>query len=443
MLEIIFSKYRKFSRSLINAIFLKKINLTKNNYKNNKSLFVINQFANTPDLPGHTRQYEISKFLVENGWKVNLYSSDFNLSKRRFTKLKNIQFLKQTNVNGICWHWIRVFPYKKNNWRRYFNIISFCILCSLVLITQLFIKNIRGDNKGIILASSPQLPVAFLSLIIAKFFRMKFVVEIRDLWPQIFIDNSNVNKESLFIKILIKLESFVYRHSAKVIVLSQGSFDYVKKRGAKKVICLPNGPNLEQFKYFKLPKETNSFNRKRPFKILYAGAHGEANDLINIVKTAELMKYLPILFVFLGDGPEKKVLIKEAKSLNNILFLDPISKSDMPEMIASSDAFLISLKDIPLFKYGVSPNKLYDAYAIGRPIISSVGGFINKEIEINKVGVTAPPGSPKDLAETIKNLYLMPRKERERMSKEARLLAENIYSRKIINLKYIDLLNQL
>ena len=45
-------------------------------------LWIINQFANTPDLPGHTRQYEIAISLSKNNWKIKLFSSDFNLSKK-------------------------------------------------------------------------------------------------------------------------------------------------------------------------------------------------------------------------------------------------------------------------------------------------------------------------------------------------------------------------
>ena len=78
----------------LNRLKKNKNGFYKKKYNIKKTLFVVNQFANTPDLPGHTRQYEVSKFLVKNGWKINIYSSDFNLSKRKFTKLKNIQIFE-------------------------------------------------------------------------------------------------------------------------------------------------------------------------------------------------------------------------------------------------------------------------------------------------------------------------------------------------------------
>ena len=75
-------------------------------------------------------------------------------------------------------------------------------------------------------------------------------------------------------------------------------------------------------------------------------------------------------------------------------------------LIKSLFLFVYSDKKVPLFKYGVSPNKLYDAYAVGRPVISSVGGLINREIENYRIGVTAPPNSPKKLSESIIDLYM-------------------------------------
>ena len=37
-------------------------------------LWLINQFANTPDLPGHTRQYEVAAGLTKSGWKIHVFS---------------------------------------------------------------------------------------------------------------------------------------------------------------------------------------------------------------------------------------------------------------------------------------------------------------------------------------------------------------------------------
>ena len=163
--------------------------------------------------------------------------------------------------------------------------------------------------------------------------------------------------------------------------------------------------------------------------------------MIKVVEAAELLKTHPIKFVLIGDGPTKKILLKKSAHLKNIIFISPKPKKDMPSIIANSDAMLLTLKDIPLFKYGVSPNKLYDSYAIGRPVINNVGGIIAKEISENKIGINAIPEDSKSLSESVLYLMSLTRKEREEMSKRARSLAEKKYSRSIINKKYNKILN--
>ena len=76
-------------------------------------LWLVNQYANTPDMPGHTRHYEITNGLIKYGWEVEIFASDFNLSQRSFKKLKNSQLIYSELLKGNLWHWMRVFPYKK------------------------------------------------------------------------------------------------------------------------------------------------------------------------------------------------------------------------------------------------------------------------------------------------------------------------------------------
>ena len=104
----------------------------------------------------------------------------------------------------------------------------------------------------------------------------------------------------------------------------------------------------------------------------------------------------------------------------------------------SMDAILLSLDKNPLFRFGVSPNKLYDAYAVGRPIIATVPGMINKEIIDHNIGVTCEARNPEELALAIVKLMNKKRIEREKMSFSARKLAEKTYSR----IKIIESLNE-
>ncbi len=402
-------------------------------------IWLVNQFANTPDMAGHTRQYEISKYLVQKNWKVELFASDFNLSERKFKKLTKNQFIKIEKINGIDWHWLKVVGYKKNNIKRIINLVSFCFSLSIVFLIKLIIYR---KEVSVIYASSPQLPAAFVALVFSKLFRIPFFFEVRDLWPQVLIDQKGVDYENILIKVLKILEKKLYQYSDEIIVLSKNSINYIKERGGSNISWLPNGPELKYFNFTELPYEGNGFSSKRPFRIVYTGAHGESNDLNNVINAAELIQELPILFIFLGDGPEKKKLMRKSRKLKNIKFLDPIPKNEIPSFIKISDAVLISLGNILVFKYGISPNKLYDAYAIGRPVITTIEGAINDEVENYNLGVTCKGGNPELLAQSIKKLFNLTREKRSKMGERGRKLAENIYSREIINKKLNILLKK-
>ena len=200
------------------------------------------------------------------------------------------------------------------------------------------------------------------------------------MWPQVLID-SDENFNFLIIKFLSIMEKLLYIFSYLIIVLTKGSIKYIEKKGGKNIIYLPNGPDLDKFTYKDLPHETKSFNNKRKFLLLYCGAHGKVNGLMNVIKAAELIKDHKIEIHLIGDGPEKINLINASKKIKNVKFFDPIPKNQMPNLLAKYDAVLLSLSKVTLFRYGVSPNKLYDAYAVGRPVIATVPGEINKEIK--------------------------------------------------------------
>ena len=94
--------------------------------KKNKIIWIVNQFANTPDMPGGTRHFEIASFLAKKGFKVEIFASDFNLSKRKSLKLKNAKLFSVEKIKGIKIHWLKTISYRKNDWKRYLNLLSFC-----------------------------------------------------------------------------------------------------------------------------------------------------------------------------------------------------------------------------------------------------------------------------------------------------------------------------
>jgi glycosyltransferase involved in cell wall biosynthesis len=401
-------------------------------------LWLINQFANTPDLPGHTRQYEVAAGLGRLGWRVGVFASDFNLTQRRYRRLRFPSLCTSERPAGIRWTWLWVSPYRQNNWKRQLNMLSFCLHLLLRLTPGALLGRLSGRAPDVILASSPQLPAALTCLWIARLSGIPFVLEVRDLWPQVLIDQGGQTPDNPMVRLLGWMERQLYTHAHTVVVLAQGAERYVRERGARRTAWLPNGPDLELFSPQPLPPDQATFT------VLYAGAHGDANALENVIEAVRLLEHCnsPVRFQFIGDGPEKQALMQLAAGLKTIAFNDPVPKAEIPARMAQADAILLSLRDVPLFRYGVSPNKLYDAYAIGRPVITTVAGSINAEVETHRLGVTAEPSDPQALADAILSLAQTPRAEREAMAARAIQLAHSTYSRQRINAEYNRLLRE-
>ena len=216
-------------------------------------LWLINQFANTPELPGHTRQFEVAAGLVCKGWQVEMFASDFNLTQRQYRRLRFPRLWSTEHPAGIRWTWLWVSPYRRNNWKRQLNMLSFCLHLLLRLGPAAALGRLMGRAPDVILASSPQLPAAFTCLWIARLTRIPFVLEVRDLWPQVLIDQGGKSAKSSMVRLLAWMERQLYRHASTVVVLAKGAEPFVSDRGARQTAWLPNGPDLDLFTPRPLP----------------------------------------------------------------------------------------------------------------------------------------------------------------------------------------------
>ncbi len=258
-------------------------------------------------------------------------------------------------------------------------------------------------------------------------------MEVRDLWPQTLID-MGVPKWNPFVIILGLLERFLYKRAKKIITLLPKAHEYIENLSipAEKIIWIPNGVDLEKFP----PLGKDSLNSgtelsSDEFVITYTGAIGKANNLDVAIEAAKILRrdYPNIKFLFVGDGPEKVRLLEVVKEgkINNVEFRLPVAKNKIIEIILKSDALFFHLQDSPVFKYGISSNKLFDYLASGKPIIFS-SNSINNPVEEAGAGITVPPDDPQALAEAIIKLYKMPEEERVKMGMNGRKYVEKYHS---------------
>ncbi|HGJ64142.1 TPA: glycosyltransferase WbuB [bacterium] len=403
-----------------------------------KSIWILNHYAVTPDMPGGSRHYDLGKELVSKGYDVTIFASSFHYSKHEELKLSGKESFKVEYVNGVRFLWIKTMKYNGNNWRRIINMLSYSFRSYFVGRKA---KKLNITQPDVIIGSSVHLFAVLSAYYLAKYHKARFLMEVRDLWPQTLVDMGALSEKSIFTKAMYALEKFLYKRAEKIITLLPSASDYITKLGVSddKIVWIPNGVDLSKFNGdYKSKTKTD-----QKFRILYLGAHGQANALDVLIDAARNIQddgYSEIQFELVGDGAEKQRLIERAKQLdiNNISFKNPIPKSDVPIYLTKFDAFLHILLDAELFtKYGISSNKIFDYLAAGKPIIMSCNPG-NNIIDEAKCGILVPPNDPQALANSVIKLYKMDTNERAIMGKNGRKYVEKYHDIKILAQKLID-----
>jgi glycosyltransferase involved in cell wall biosynthesis len=192
---------------------------------------------------------------------------------------------------------------------------------------------------------------------------------------------------------------------------------------------IPNGIDPEEWNSSNPPAAVPDEHREAlrtlqktgSFLIGYAGSHGVANSLHTAVGAASLLRDKPVCFVLVGEGPEKESLQHQARQqeLSNIVFLPPVPKASVPSLLASFDALYIGWQRQPLYRFGISPNKLLDYMMAGKPVIHAVEAG-NDLVAESGCGISIAPENPKALAEAALRIMTWKPSERDQAGRRGR-----------------------
>ena len=286
---------------------------------------------------------------------------------------------------------VRTFIYPTANKgfiKRVFSFFSFTI--SSILLGTRAVK-----KQEILIATSPPFSIGIAGYIISRLKRIPYIFEVRDIWPASIVQLGQIKNKSV-IKILEKIELFLYRHASRVVSVTDSYVKDFVSRGVdpQKIEVIKNGVDLE---FFKPAYQKNILIRELDLEgkeiISYVGTHGLSHALVKVLDTAnELKQNKRIHFLFVGDGAEKESLKKYANDLrlDNVTFLESVSKDQLTAYYGLSHIMLVPLKRLPLFKT-VLPSKIFEIMAVGKPIITTVDGECKKLIEDAEAGIFAEP----------------------------------------------------
>jgi glycosyltransferase involved in cell wall biosynthesis len=391
----------------------------------------LNHYAGSLQHGMEFRPFYLSREWIRDGHDVTIVAASYSHLRQQNPRV--LESWTEESVDGLRYIWLRTPAYHGNGLARVRNIASFTK--SLCVHGRRLAAQFAPD---VVIASSTYPFDIFPARSIATAKGAKLIYELHDLWPLSPMELGHMNRWHPFIIATQFAEDYVCRHSDVVVSLLPNAYLHLETRGLArgKFVHIPNGVALEdqvEAAAAVLPAEhqvlLDELRLAGAFVLLYAGAHGLLNNLHIALEAADRLRNELISFVFVGQGPERSMLQHRAQalSLKNVYFLPPVAKSAVPSLLAGADALFLSFSPQPLFRFGISPNKLMDYMLAAKPIVAAMAAG-NNPVEEHNCGITVAPDDPIALARAICKLRALPASERAAMGERARRAVELTYS---------------
>jgi glycosyltransferase involved in cell wall biosynthesis len=400
-----------------------------------KQVWLLNHYAEEPSGGWSTRHFHLAEHLSTYGWKATVIAASVDHSTGR-QRLAVGESTRLDTIKGVPFLWVNTPICAGNGVGRVKNMLAFTF--------RVLLRNTTSSlsKPDIIVGSSVHPFAAVAGALLAGRYRVPFVFEVRDLWPQTLIDMGRLKEKSLVTWALRKLELWLYRRAAKTIVLLPQAWKYIVPLGIPqdRIVWIPNGVDISLF------PEPLAAQPAGKFTLMYFGSHGGANGLDKVLRAMRELQCMPsaghICLRLIGDGPLKPKLVEMAHELGlrNVSFETPVSKNQIPDLATQADAFVFTLTDTPVFGYGISSNKLFDFMAAGKPIIFSCNASNNPVAEA-KAGLTVPPGQPEALANAIFQVAALSTEARHVMGKAGRAYVEQNHRFDLLAKRFADTLD--
>jgi glycosyltransferase involved in cell wall biosynthesis len=386
------------------------------------NIVVINHYAGSLSHGMEFRPYLLAREWQRLGHGVTIIAASES-HVRTVTPAVNGSVTEEV-VDGIPYWWVKTPPYNGNGIPRTLNMFAF--VRWLYVHAGRMASRLRPD---VVIASSTYPLDVVPCQRLAQRCGAKLVYEVHDLWPLSPIELGGMSPRHPFIRLMQWAEDFAYAKSDHVVSMLPNALGHMTSRGmqAEKFAYVPNGIDVEEWEgpAAALPDEHAEVIARLKaggrFTIGYAGAHGLANALDTVLDAAQMLSDSNVTFVLVGQGPDKARLQERAHSLHldNVEFLPPIPKQAIPSFLAEMDTLFIGLRQTPIFRFGISPNKLMDYMMAAKPVIMAIEAG-NDLVAESGCGVSIAPESPACLAKEALELARKSPAERLEMGSRGR-----------------------
>jgi glycosyltransferase involved in cell wall biosynthesis len=378
---------------------------------------MINQYAGSPRHGMEYRHYHLARALTEQGHTAVIVSGT---RSHLFTCPPQVRarFTREV-IDAINYCWVRVPDYERAvSAGRVRNMMAFALRLARLPVGRL-------PAPDAILVSSPSLFPLPVAARWARRFGARLVFEVRDIWPLTLRELGGLSARHPLVALMQPLEDFGYRRADAVVSVLPAAEAHMVSRGMdhRKFHYIPNGIDLAHDGAGPADPRVRAAIRPGRFTVGFVGTLGRANVLETLIDAARLLDPDEAQVVVVGQGPERDELAARATGLRNVAFTGPIPKDRLAGTIALFDACYVGYRRSPLYRFGVSPNKLYEYMAAGRPVLFAADAA-NHPVSDADCGRTVVPEDPAALAAAIRSLAAAGEQERGRLGANGRAYVE-------------------
>lgn len=403
-------------------------------------IWLINHYAVPPKYYPLARQTYFAKHLMAMGHEVTIFAastvhnSDMNL-------ITDNSPWREETVDGVHYVYIKCKGYHGSGLKRVYNICEFA--WKLPGVCKRFKK-----PDAIVATSMPPTSCA-VGIHLARKFGCKGIAEIADLWPESIIAYDIAGPHNPVVILLRWLEKWIYKKADAIVFTMEAAYDYIKEQGwekavpKSKVFYINNGIDLESFVYNKdnYRIEDKDLENSDYFKVVYTGSIRKVNNLGLLLDAAKLVKPPEIKFLIWGDGDELQYLKQRVvdEDIKNVVFKGRVEKKYIPYIVSKANLNIAHNTPSPLFRFGISFNKLFDYLAAGKPVLSDFPCAHNPSVVYN-AGVDVPEPSAEKIASAVESFTTMDSAKYEEYCKNASLTAQS-YDFKELTKKLFNIIN--
>jgi glycosyltransferase involved in cell wall biosynthesis len=406
-------------------------------------VLILNQYALPSGEAGITRHGDIGAELVARGHKVTVIASDYDYFSREPTRRGAGG--KATRHRGVKFAWLGTGAYVANDRRRMLSMGRYGMAASWAGLRE-------RPARAVVSGASPQPLAPLAASMVARRRRVPWIFEARDIWPSALVDLGAIARNGMTHRILVRLERHLYATATAVVSVPPRGALRLAELGLNpaKVVHIPNGASTDVTEPTTMPESLESVLQQADdrFVLAYTGAIGVPHDFDTLVNAMRLLRdtrrevYDRLAVLLVGDGVAvaRTLARADAVGLDNLHHHAPIPKSAVRSFLARADGCLMHAAASDHFRYGFSPNKLFDYFAAGQPVL--IASAYPTLVDEADAGIRYLPGNPASLAEAIVTMMNTSEAERRQMGDRGRRLVDTDYSIAAITDRYEALLEK-